>query len=184
MMKRLLVVILLLALFIGVIPAAAQTDMGDAVFGVTITQERLNELAQQAPLGFQDFTWITFLHDGEIEITATVERGDREVNLIVIVTATATEDGLVWNAVDWETQPALDDTDGNERIQRVVTTTTNILDRLIRQEVRSVYDASSPYLALSAVISEGEMTIEFAEVDQERTLPPNVTDNNDGTYTV
>lgn len=184
-MKRLLILSLVLALFIGAIPTAAEvTFTGSAYFGITITEQRLNELAQQLSLNYTEIEWTYVLLDGEIEITATVERGDREVNLIVIVTPLATDQGLIWNAAGWDTQPVMDDTDGNERIQRMVVTATNVLDRLIREEVRSVYDASSPYIAMTAAISEGEMTLEFAEIEEEQSLPANVADNGDGTYTV
>lgn len=184
-MKRYLFLSLVLALFIGVIPAAAQTDVGHTGLGVTITQERLNELAQESPLGFQDFTWITFLHAGEIEINMTQGQGDNARTLIVTVIPTVTDDGLVWNAVDWEMQPAMDDTNGNERIQRAVANATRVLNQLIRREVRSVYDASSPYLLMNATINPGEMTLEFKGSDEElAALSPNIVDNGDGTFTV
>ncbi|MAU10058.1 MAG: hypothetical protein CL607_09575 [Anaerolineaceae bacterium] len=184
-MKRYLFLSLVLALLIGVIPTAAQLDMGDGVFGVTITQERLNELAQEHSLDYTKVEWTYVMLDGEIEINATMERGDRTVNLMVIVIATVTDEGLVWNAVDWEAQPALDDTNGNERIQRAVATATRVLNQLIRREVRSVYDASTPYLLMNATITPGEMTLEFKGSDEElAALSPNIMDNGDGTFTV
>lgn len=183
-MKRYLFLSLVLALFIGVIPSAAQLDMGDGVFGVTITQERLNELAQELSLNYTEVEWTYVMLDGEIEINATMERGDRTVNLMVIVIATVTDEGLVWNAVDWDMQPPMDN-DNNQRTQRVVATATRVLNQLIRREVRSVYDASTPYLLMNATITPGEMTLEFKGSDEElAALSPNIVDNGDGTFTV
>ncbi len=173
----------------SVIGVAAQDEEEPESVTLNFTEEQINaRLAEREG----QFSWIVDFEESVAELSTTIERNDNVFNVVIIIIGATGGEGMgggIFNAIDFE----VTDADGNplENVpQRAIDAGLMEFERVMRGEIRSLMDASSPLLALSSVlIQEDTVSVEFMMGDESERgfnigMPPNVTENEDGTLTV
>ena len=177
--------VLLVALLLSAVTIHAQ----ESATTVTITEDEINNaIAERLAQSDRDLTINVNLQNDQVTVTSVVTSNDGALSFTfeTILVDYIVEGRITWTATDWKaTAPDGTELERDDIPRQAYTATDDLWQIVLNQLIRRNIGEARGVRVSSVSIVEDSITVALTPTDDAQAeLPPNVTENEDGTFTV